>query len=320
MINLNDIKSAENIIGKYVHHTPLVSSASIGRMIGSEVYFKCENIQKTGSFKARGAFNKILSLTDEEKTRGVVCYSSGNHAQAVSYAASLLGIKAWVFMPETAVPAKIAACKAYGANVVLYGKTGADAYPKAIECMKENNLVYIDPVEDYKIMAGQGTAGLEIINDLPDVDAVYVPVGGGGLMSGVSTAVRALSPKTKIIGVEPENMNCVGTSFAAGKIVKIERKYSIADGLAGDAPGEKAFETVMKNVDEMITVSDVEIAKALTLIVYYTKMFIEPSAAATLAGLLSKKAFVGKKNVCLLSGGNADLSIVADIFSKNPIK
>ncbi len=319
MIDINDIKSAQKTISGYVHRTPLVHSNCIDKMVGSEVYFKCENLQKTGSFKARGAFNKILSLTDEEKARGVVCYSSGNHAQAVSYAASLLGINAYVFMPETAAPAKVKASKGYGANVVLYGKTGADAYPKALECMREKNLVYVDPVEDYKIMAGQGTSALEILEDLSDIDAIYVPVGGGGLMTGVSTAIKALSPKTKVIGVEPENMNCVGASFHNGKITKIERKYSIADGLAGDAPGEKAFEGVMKNVDEMITVSDEEISDALVKIMHYTKMYVEPSSAVTLAGIISKKAFLGKRNVCLLSGGNANIEVLSEIFKKSNI-
>lgn len=319
MVNLEDIKCAAKRIANYVHRTPILHSDSISKMAGTDIYFKCENLQKTGSFKARGAFNRLLMLTDEEKARGVVCYSSGNHAQAVSYAASVLGIKAWVFMPETAVAAKVAACRGYGAEVILYGKTGADAYPKAIECMKEKNLVYIDPVEDYGIMSGQGTAGLEITENLPDADAVYVPVGGGGLITGVSAAVKSVLPGVKVIGVEPENMNCVGASFAAEKITKIERKYSIADGLAGDSPGEKAFEGVIKNVDEMITVSDDEIEKALTLIIYRTKMFIEPSAAVALAGLMSGRAFKGRKNVCLLSGGNADLKIMADIFAKNAV-
>ena len=319
MIDINNIKSAQKTISAYVHRTPLVHSERIDEMVGSEVYFKCENLQKTGSFKVRGAFNKILSLTDEEKARGVVCYSSGNHAQAVSYAASLLGINAYIFMPETATPAKVKASNGYGANVVLYGKTGADAYPKALECMREKNLVYIDPVEDYKIMAGQGTSALEILEDLKDIDAIYVPVGGGGLMTGVSTAIKALSPKTKVIGVEPENMNCVGESFHNGKITKIERKYSIADGLAGDAPGEKAFEGVMKNVDEMITVSDDEISDALVKIMHYTKMFVEPSAAVTLAGVISKKAYLGKRNVCLLSGGNASFEVLAEILKKSNI-
>lgn len=319
MIDLNDIDLAKDKITNYLHHTPIIYSQSISDMVGADTYFKCENLQKTGSFKTRGAFNKILSLTEKEKKRGIVCYSSGNHAQAVSYAAAVLGAKAWVFMPETAVPSKVAACRGYGANVMLYGETGADAYPKAMECMKEKNLVYVDPVEDCDVMAGQGTCGIEIMEDLPKTDAIYVPVGGGGLITGISTAVKAISPKTKIIGVEPENMNCVGASFAAKKITKIERKFSIADGLAGDAPGEKAFEGVMKNVDEMITVSDEEIEKALSLIIYRTKMFIEPSAAVTLAGLMSGRAFKGTKNVCLLSGGNANLKVIADIFTKNAI-
>lgn len=319
MIDINDIKSAQKTISGYVHKTPIVHSSCLDKLAGAEVYFKCENLQKTGSFKARGAFNKILSLTDEEKKRGVVCYSSGNHAQAVSYAASVLGIKAYVFMPETATPSKVKASKGYGAEVVFYGKTGADAYPKALECMREKNLVYIDPVEDYKIIAGQGTSALEILEDLKDIDTIYVPVGGGGLMTGVSTAIKALSPKTKVIGIEPENMNCVGVSFHNGKITKIERKYSIADGLAGDAPGEKAFEGVMKNVDEMITVSDEEISDALVKIMHYTKMFVEPSSAVTLAGILSKKAFLGKRNVCLLSGGNANLEVLSEILKKSNI-
>ncbi len=316
MISLNDINSAKDKITHYLHRTPIIYSQSISDMVGADTYFKCENLQKTGSFKARGAFNKLLSLNEKEKKRGVVCYSSGNHAQAISYAAAVLGVKAWVFMPETAVPSKVAACRGYGANVVLYGKTGADAYPKAIECMKEKSLVYIDPVEDYYIMAGQGTSGIEIMEDLPRTDTVYVPVGGGGLITGISTAIKAICPKTKVIGVEPENMNCVGVSFVAKKITRIERRFSIADGLAGDAPGELAFEGVMKNVDEMITVSDEEIKKAMALIIYRTKMFIEPSAAVTLAGLMSGKAFKGNKNVCLLSGGNANLKVVADIFNK----
>ncbi len=319
MIDLNDIKAAEkNIetVRTHVHRTPLMSCSSIRQIVGGEVYFKCENLQKTGSFKIRGAFNKLLSLSEEERKKGVVCYSSGNHAQAVSYAASVMGVPAWVYMPETVVLSKIEATKNYGGNVVLYGKTGADAYPKALAFAKENGLVYIDPVEDNCIMAGQGTSALEILSDLPDADTIYVPVGGGGLISGIAAAVKGISPNIKVIGVEPENMNCVGASVKSGKITKIERKYSIADGLAGDAPGPKAFEAVSKYVDDMITVSDEEIEKALLLILERAKLFIEPSSAVTLAGLLAKKSFIGNKNVCLLSGGNASRKIIADILIK----
>lgn len=315
MLNVADIESTACRIAHYVHTTPLASSSSLGSMVGSEVYFKCENLQKTGSFKVRGAFNTLLSLTDDEKARGVVCYSSGNHAQAVAYASSVLGIRSQLFMPENAIAAKVNACKAYGGSITSYGKTGSEAHAKALEYMQTSNSTYIDPVEDPRIMAGQGTIGLEILQDLPGVDTIYVPVGGGGLISEISAAIKALSSKTTVIGVEPEHMNCMGASFSAGRITTIPSRYSIADGLAGTAPGEKAFAEVMDNVDEMVTVSDEEIATALTLIVTYTKMLIEPSAAVSFAGLLLKKT--SGKNVCILSGGNANLHVIADIFSQH---
>jgi len=317
MINLHDIWDAKKRVSNYIHHTQMLHSASISRMVGAGVYLKCENLQKTGSFKVRGAFNHILSLTGEQKKAGVVCYSNGNHAQAVSYAASLLGVEAWVVMPETAVPEKVAACKEYGGHIILHGKSGADTYPKSIELMTEKGLAYIDPCEDEKIMAGQGTIGLEMLEALPDADVIYVPVGGGGLISGIATAVKELSPKTKVIGVEPERMNCMSASMAAGRIVKIERKSSIADGLSGDAPGINAFGIASKYVDDMITVSEDEIARATLLVMQRTKMFIEPSAGATVAALLSSRSALGKKNICLLSGGNANLKVLAELFSKN---
>ena len=316
MIGISDIWEAKKRIGGYVHETPLIGSESISRIAGDFVFFKCENLQKTGSFKTRGAFNRILSLTDEERARGVCCYSSGNHAQAVCYAAKALGIDAYVYMPETATPAKVEACRSYGGHITQYGKTGADVFPMAKAFAEENGIFYVDPVEDPYIMAGQGTAGLEIMETLPDADTVYVQIGGGGLMSGVSTAVKSLSPQTKVIGVEPENMNCMSASLAAGKITKIERRYSIADGLAGDAPGPLAFEAVSKYVDEVITVSDEEIARATLLLMQRTKMVVEPSGACALAGLLSGKAPQGKKNVCMISGGNVNNAVLAELLAK----
>jgi threonine dehydratase len=317
MINLHDIWDARRQISGYIHHTQMLHSSSLSRMFEADVYLKCENLQKTGSFKVRGAFNHILSLTDEQKKAGVVCYSNGNHAQAVSYAASLLGVESWVVMPENATPAKVAACKEYGGHIILHGQSGADTYPKAIELMNEKGLAYIDPCEDEKIMAGQGTIGLEMLEALPDADVVYVPVGGGGLISGIATAVKELSPKAKVVGVEPERMNCMTASVKAGKIVKIARQTSIADGLSGAAPGINAFTVVQKYVDDMLTVSEAEIAEATLLVMQRTKMFIEPSASATVAGLFSKRSFHGKKNICLLSGGNANLKVLAELFLKN---
>lgn len=317
MVNLHDIWEARQRISPYIHHTQLLHSSSLSHMLGAEVYLKCENLQKTGSFKVRGAFNHILSLTDEQKKAGVICYSSGNHAQAVCYAATLLGVEAWVVMPEITTPAKVAACREYGGHIVLYGQTGADTYPKSIELMNEKGLIFIDPCEDEKIIAGQGTVGLEMLEAVPDADVVYIPVGGGGLISGIATAVKELSPTVKVVGVEPERMNCMSVSVAAGKITKIIRQPSIADGLSGEAPGEMAFAAAMKYVDDMVTVSENEIAEATLLVMQRTKMFIEPSAGATVAGLFSKRSFYGKKNLCLLSGGNANLKVLAELFLKN---
>ena len=315
MIGISDIWEAKKRIRDYVHVTPLVGSENIGSMAGSFVYFKCENMQKTGSFKARGAFNRILSLSDEKKERGVCCYSSGNHAQAVCYAARTLGVKAYVWMPETATESKIEACRAYGGEITLYGKTGGDCAPLAKEFSEKNGVFYIDPCEDPYIMAGQGTAGLEIMEVLPDVDTVYCQVGGGGLMSGVATAIKSLSPDTKIIGVEPETMNCMSNSIHAGKISPIERQYSIADGLAGSAPGPNAFEICSGLLDDIITVSDDEIARATKLIIERCKLTAEPSGAAALAGLLSGKSECGRKTVCMISGGNYNKAVLSDILA-----
>jgi len=321
MINLHDIWDAKRLIYNYVHLTQLLHSSSLSRMAGVDVYLKCENLQKTGSFKVRGAFNKILSLTDEQKKAGVGCYSAGNHAQAVSYVASLLGIESWLVMPDYVSPAKLAACKEYGGHPVLFGKTPEARHQKIMEMVKEKGLAYIDPCEDDQVMAGQGTIGLEMLEALPDADVIYVQVGGGGLISGIATAVKELAPRIKVVGVEPERMNCMSASFAAGRIVRIESQSSIADGLSGEAPGPNAFAIASKYVDAMITVSEKEIAAATLLVLQRTKMFIEPSAAATLAGLFSGRSFRGKKNICLLSGGNANLKVLAELFGtdQNPV-
>ena len=316
MITIQDIWEASVTIRDYVHKTPLVSSKTLSEMAGCEVWLKCENLQKTGSFKARGAFNAILHMTEEQKAHGVTCYSAGNHAQAVCYAAKQAGIKAYLYIPETASQSKVDACKGYGGEITLYGKNGSEVAPLCKKFSEEQDVYYIDPCEDPYLQAGQGTSGLEILEQLPDVDVVYVPCGGGGLMSGVSTAIKALSPRTKVIGVEPETANCCKVSFDAKEIRPIERQYSIADGLGGTAPGPLAFETINAHVDDMITVSDEEIAAATRLLMERCKQFVEPSGAASLAGLLSGKGPKGKKCVCLLSGGNVNNQVIADILTK----
>lgn len=317
MISINDIKEAKERVRGHVHRTPLIGSESISGIAGTKLFFKCENLQKTGSFKTRGAFNRILSLPEEVRSRGICCYSSGNHAQAVCYAAGVLGIDAYVYMPETAAPSKVAACRAYGGHITQYGQTGADVFPIAKAFAEEKGIAYIDPVEDPYIMAGQGTAGLEIMEDLPDADTVYVQIGGGGLMSGVATAIKSLRPSVRVIGVEPEHMNCMSASLAAGRITKIERRYSIADGLAGDAPGPLAFETVSRLVDEVITVSDEEIARATLLLMERAKLVAEPSGACALAGILSGKGPKGSRTVCMISGGNVNNQVLAKLLAEN---
>ncbi|MDD5922028.1 MAG: threonine/serine dehydratase [Eubacteriales bacterium] len=317
MITAEDVLAAEIRIAPYrneIHHTPLMRSHYIGDLFGGDVWFKCENFQKTGSFKIRGAFSRLTLLTPEERSKGAVCYSSGNHSQGVSYAAKVLGIPVRVYMPENAVPAKVAACRAYGADVTLTGSTGAEARPVALKDAEESGSPYIDPVEDPAIMSGQGTAALEILRDLPECENLFVPAGGGGLLSGISAAVKGIRPDITVIGAEPELSACVGTSFHRGEITKVPRNKTLADGLAGDAPGPMAFENVMHYVDDMVTVTEDEIRNATKILLTKTKCYVEPSAAVSLAAMLKDPRAKGKKNVCFLSGGNADENILADIL------
>ena len=285
MLTLREVEAAAERIGPGLHRTPLIGSASLSALAGAPVHFKCEQMQKTGSFKARGALNRLSTLSEEEKARGVVCYSSGNHAQAVCWAARELGIEAWVYMPVSATPAKVAACRGYGGHIVQVGNNGAETQPHARAFAQEHGCVWVDPVEDPLIMAGQGTAGLEIADQLPGVDAVFVPVGGGGLLSGVAAAIKGRAPGARVIGVEPQCMDAVQASLAAGRIVERPRRETLADGLSKSAPGPLAFENIRQWVDEVITVTEEEIARATLLLMQRAKVFIEPSAAASLAGL-----------------------------------
>ena len=316
MLSIKDVSDAHARMAPYIHHTPLVQSTCLGEMAGCHVFFKCENLQKTGSFKIRGAINRMLSLSPEEQRRGVVCYSSGNHAQAVAYAAKALGISASLFMPETATPAKVAACRSYGGQVTLFGQTGADCRPLAEKASREEGRIYIDPVEDPLIISGQGTTGLEILEDLPHPDVVYIPVGGGGLCSGIATAIKALSPQTKVVGVEPAYYDYMTRSIHAGKITSIRQRPSIADGLAGSAPGPMAFEICSALLDDIFTVSEEEIAQATRLILERTKLLAEPSGATAFAGLLSGRGPQGKNVVCVISGGNANFSVLASLLTQ----
>lgn len=320
MIGIEEVKRAKEVINTCIiknmmHDTPLIRSASISEIAGTEVYLKCENLQKTGSFKVRGAFNHISTLSEEQRKKGVVCASTGNHSQAVGYAASMLGMKSWLVMPEYTTMIKQECSRRYGTKVIIAGSAWKETYEKVLEISREYGCDYIDPGEDESLIAGQGTLGIEILEALPDVDAIYVPVGGGGMIAGIAIAVKEISPDTRVIGVEPEHMNAMYRSFHSGKIEIIKRIPSVADGLGGVSPCVLPYEIVSRYVDDMITVSEEEIKEATRLILQRTKMLAEPSGATALAGLLSGKVYTGKKNVCIVSGGNAEPEVLAEILS-----
>lgn len=319
MIGIDEVKRAKEIVDHYIsrkiiHKTPVLYSAAISEIAGCNVFLKCENFQKTGSFKVRGAFYHISTLSEEQLKKGVVCASTGNHSQAVGYAASAMGIKSWLVMPEYTTLLKIECSRKYGDYVIVHGKSWKETYEKALEISSEYGADYIDPGEDERLIAGQGTLGLEALEALPDADTVYVPVGGGGLIAGIALAVKAISPKTKVIGVEPEHMDAMCKSFHSGRIEVIRRIPSVADGLGGTSPCALPFEIVSRCVDDVITVSEEEIKTATKLILQRTKMLAEPSGATALAGILSKRAYTGKKNICIVSGGNAEPAVLSEIL------
>ncbi len=311
MITLDDIREAHRNISGLVHHTPLMHSSAIGTRAGVDLFLKCENLQKTGSFKPRGALNKLAHLSEAEKARGVITVSAGNHAQGVAFAARRAGVKCVVVMPKDAPQAKLDATRSYGAQVIQYGThtTLASMFDKAEELQRENGYTFVHPFDDPFVIAGQGTIGMEILEDLPDVDAVLVQIGGGGLISGISSAIKLISPRTKIIGVESMSGPAMQESLKAGQVVRIPRGYSIADGIGAPFVGELNLEIAKRNVDEFVTVTDEEIIDGLKWILQRAKLLVEGAGAASVAALLSGRANVPKKScvVCILSGGNVDL-------------
>jgi threonine dehydratase len=315
MLSLKDVEAARARIRSQVHHTPLKHTTTLSAMTGADVYLKFENLQRTGSFKIRGALNKILQLSDEEKRRGVIAASAGNHAQGVALAARLNQVKATIVMPESASIQKAEATRGYGAEVILHGKDFNEASQRMLELQKERGLTLVHAYNDPMIMAGQGTVGLEIIEDLPDVDLVVVGVGGGGLISGVATAVKGLAPHVRVVGVQPEASASLPESLKQGKIVAATSSATIADGLATKSVGDKTFEVMRKIVDDAITVSDDEIAHAILVLLERQKNVVEGAGAASVAGLLSGKIDAkGKKVCCLISGGNIDINLLDGII------
>ena len=304
-----DFEAAYVHVGPHVHHTPLLTSRMLSERTGFDVRLKAEIFQRTGSYKIRGPLNKFAHLSDEERKRGVVCSSAGNHAQGVALAARIHGIEAVVVMAENATSSKIAATRGYGAEVVLHGTIWDEANEKAKELVRDRGLTYIHPFDDLQLIAGQGTLGLELINDLPDPDVVIVPIGGGGLISGVSMAVKACQPDVRVIGVESSGAPGMHDSVKAGHVVTLERVECIIDGLRVKRVGQTTFEVVRRYVDEIVMLPDERIFDAMLWVMSHTKLVVEGAAAAPVGALLEGliQAPAGSKVVCVLSGGNVNL-------------
>lgn len=316
LVTLSDVRQARTVVAPYVHHTPIFSASTLGQMLGIELYFKAELFQKTGSFKVRGALNKVNSLTPDEKARGVIAISAGNHAAGLAYAASVMGTQARIVMPESAVKAKVEATRSYGGIPVLHGDMKG-LMTRARELQVEHQLTFVHPFDDPYIIAGQGTVGLEILEDLPDVDVVLAPIGGGGLASGVAAVVKALRPSARVIGVEPVGAAAMHASLQAQRPVTLEQIQTVADGLAAPFGGEHTLAHIKALVDEVVLVTDADIIEAMFMVMERSKLFVEPAAAAGFAALLAHKAAVqpGERVVCILSGGNVDRERVKQILN-----
>lgn len=317
IINYSDIIAAQATLKGVTKVTSLLSSKSFSQMGNCNVFMKFENLQSTGSFKVRGAYNKIANLSEEEKMKPVVAASAGNHAQGVAFSSTKLGLKSTIFMPSFTPPLKVIATRSYGAEVVLTGDSFDDAYKVSQEYCAEHDATYIHPFNDPLVIAGQGTIGIEIFQQLPEVDVVVVPIGGGGLISGVAIALKTLNPKIKIIGVEAEGAASMYASRKAGKTVAIPEVHTIADGIAVKRPGDLTFDIIQKYVDEIVTVSDEEIANTTYFLLQRAKSLAEPSGVTSVAAIIYKKwDFEGKNVVPIISGGNINMSLLEQIVEK----
>ncbi|MBQ6630771.1 MAG: threonine ammonia-lyase [Romboutsia sp.] len=312
-VTLQDIKNAKETIKDIVKQTDILESAKLSSMTGANVFYKCENLQKTGSFKLRGACNKIANLSDKEKSNGVIASSAGNHAQGVALGAKMTGIKATIVMPATAPLAKVTATKGYGAEVVLNGLVYDDAYAKAVELQKETGATFLHPFDDKYVIAGQGTIGLEILEQLNgNVDTILCPIGGGGIIAGIAVAAKGINPNIKIVGVQTANIPSMHESMKNGEVTTAFKSTTIADGIAVKTPGNLTFDIIKELVDEVIVVEEDEIAQGMLFLMENQKVVAEGSGAVSTAALLSGK-YVPQKDenvVCIISGGNVDVNTV----------
>lgn len=319
MIELDDVREAADRIVGVAHRTPVMASRSVDEHTGASVFFKCENLQRAGSFKIRGAYNRISRLTTEERRRGVVAFSSGNHAQAVGLAAGLVGTSAVIAMPNDAPTVKRAATEQYGAEIVEYDRTGQDNDEReaiAARIADEQGRTVIPPYEHPVVMAGQGTAALELIDDAGELDVLVVPIGGGGLIAGCATAASALCPEARVVGVEPAAGDDTRRSLAAGERVRIDVPDTIADGLGATVPGEQTFAINRTLIDEVVTVSDAQLVGAMSFLLERMKLLTEPSGAAAAAALLSGRIEAEDRRVgVILSGGNVGMKRLSRLLA-----
>ncbi len=314
-ITFADVQAAAERLAGVAHRTPVLTSRTVDRLTGYRVYFKCENFQRAGAFKFRGAYNTLAQLSEADRARGVVAYSSGNHAQGVAYAAQLLGIPATIVMPTDAPRAKLAATRGYGAEVVFHDRHTQDRAQIARAIAAERQAVIVPPFDHPHIMAGQGTAALELLQDVPDLDVLVAPVGGGGLLSGCVTAAKGLKPDIRAFGVETERSNDWWQSFRAGRRVKIDPPDTIADGMRTQQPGELTFPLIRALVEDILLVSEAEVMEAMRLLLLRMKILAEPTGAVAPAAVLQRRVGPpGAKVGVIISGGNVDADVLRTIL------
>jgi threonine dehydratase len=316
VLTLQQIKQAAARIRGRIHRTPVITSRSFNEAAGREVFFKCENLQRAGAFKIRGATNKILSLTEEERRRGVVAFSSGNHAQAVALASREAGVRAVIAMPDDAPKMKIAATRDYGAEIIFYDRQKQDREGVAFDIAAREGLVMVPPYDDYAILAGQGTCGLEFMEHVPDLHCLLAPCSGGGLFAGVSTAAKAVNPRIRCFPVEPESADDTRQSFLKGERISIPPPPTIADGLRVQSPGALTFPILQKTAEDVLTVSDEEIIASIKFLLFRMKLLVEPSGAAAVAAVLTGKLPRDIKRAgVIISGGNIDVDLLSRLLS-----
>lgn len=318
MVTIKDIETAASVLSSVAHRTPLLSSRTFNQLTGNNVFFKAENFQRTGAFKLRGAYHKISSLTEDERKRGIIAHSSGNHAQGVACASAMFGIKSVIVMPGNSVKSKVAATQNYGAEVIFCGNTTDDRERTTQELIDRFGYTLIHPYNDEKLIAGQGTVALEIFRERKELDYLFVPVGGGGLISGCAVAAKHFVPKIKVIGVETEGADDCYQSYHEKKIIKLKSADTIADGMRTLSVGTLNFEIIMKYVDDVITIKDDEIFPVMRFFLERMKILVEPTGAVAAAAVVKNFLGMKKKNVCaVISGGNVDMVVVKESLEQS---